>query len=123
MNRVFVDYLFNHHYFVNQPEELTDACAETRLSLANLFNIRITAGAELLQPVMIQTASEIIGIAVPRPFYLGFPESVRKLSMPELLIDQLLHYYNTYGLGNFDVAGHSLSKKRSSAKPSTKKLR
>ncbi|MBQ6505440.1 MAG: TerD family protein [Flexilinea sp.] len=108
MNRVFVDYLFNHHYFVNQPEELTDACAETRLSLANLFNIRITSGAELLQPVMIQTASRIIGIAVPRPFYLGFPESVRKLSMPELLIDQLLHYYNTYGLGNFDEAGHSL---------------
>ncbi len=108
MNRVFVAYLFTHHYFVNQPEELTDACAETRLSLANLFNIRITAGAELLQPVMIKTASEIIGVTVPRPFYLGFPESVQKLSMPELLIDQLLHYYNTYGQGNFDEAEHSV---------------
>lgn len=108
MNRVFVAYLFNHHYLVNQPKELTDAHAETRLSLANLFNIRITAGAELLQPVMIKTASEIIGISVPRPFYLGFPESVRKLSMPELLIDQLLHYYNTYDRGNFDEAGHSV---------------
>ena len=108
MNRIFVEYLFNHHYFVNQPEELTDACAETRLSLANLFNIRITKGAELLQPVMIQTASELIGINVPRPFYLGFPESVRRLSIPELLIDQLLHYYNTYGQKNFDNAGHSV---------------
>ena len=108
MNRVFVAYLFNHHYLVNQPEEQTDACAETRLSLANLFNIRITAGAELLQPVMIKTASEIIGVTIPRPFYLGFPESVRKLSMPELLIDQLLHYYNTYDQGNFDEAGHSV---------------
>lgn len=108
MNRVFVTYLFNHHYFVNQPEQITEAQAETRLSLANLFNIRITSGAELLQPVMIRTASEIIGVNVPRPFYLGFPESVRKLSIPELLIDQLLHYYNTYGQDNFDEAGHSV---------------
>ncbi|MBQ6343520.1 MAG: TerD family protein [Anaerolineaceae bacterium] len=108
MNRVFVTYLFNHHYFVNQPEQITEAQAETRLSLAKLFNIRITYGAELLQPVMIRTASEIIGDNVPRPFYLGFPESVRKLTIPELLIDQLLHYYNTYGQDNFDEAGHSV---------------
>ena len=75
MNRVFVTYLFNHHYFVNQPEQITEAQAETRLSLAKLFNIRITYGAELLQPVMIRTASEIIGDNVPRPFYLGFPQT------------------------------------------------
>ena len=108
MNGVFVTYLFNHHYFVNQPKQITEAQAETRLSLAKLFNIRITYGAELLQPVMIRTASEIIGDNVPRPFYLGFPESVRKLTIPELLIDQLLHYYNTYGQDNFDEAGHSV---------------
>lgn len=108
MNRVFVTYLFNHNYFVNQPEELTEAQAETRLSLAKLFNIRITEGAELLQPVMIRTASELIGIDVPQPFYLGFPESVRKLTIPELLIDQLLHYYNTYGQDNFERSGHSV---------------
>ena len=108
MNRVFVTYLFNHHYFVNQPEKSTDSCAETRLSLANLFNIRITAGAELLQPDMIRTASKIIGVRVPDPFYLGFPESVRRLTIPELLIDQLLHYYNTYVQDNFDEAGHSV---------------
>lgn len=108
MNGVFVTYLFNHHYFVNQPEQITEAQAETRLSLAKLFNIRITTGAELLQPVMIRTASEIIGVNVPTPFYQGFPESVRKLTIPELLIDQLLHYYNTYGQDNFDEAGHSV---------------
>ena len=108
MNRVFVTYLFNHHYFVNQPKEQTEAQAETRLSLANLFNIRITEGAELLQPIMIRTASEIIGVNVPQPFYLGFPESVRKLTIPELLLDQMLHYYNTYGQDNFDEAGHSV---------------
>lgn len=108
MNRVFVTYLFNHHYFVNQPEQITEAQAETRLSLAKLFNIRISSGAKLLQPVMIRTASELIGIDVPRPFYLGFPESVRKLTIPELLIDQLLHYYNTYGQDNFNEAGHSV---------------
>ncbi|MBQ6521060.1 MAG: TerD family protein [Anaerolineaceae bacterium] len=108
MNEVFVAYLFTHHYFVNQPEQLTVAQAETRLSLANLFNIRITKGAELLQPFMIRTASIIIGVNIPAPFYQGFPESVRKLTIPELLIDQVLHYYNTYGLDNFDQAGHSI---------------
>ena len=108
MNGVFVTYLFNHHYFVNQPEQITEAQAETRLSLAKLFNIRITTGAELLQPFMIRTASVIIGVNVPTAFYQGFPESVRKLTIPELLIDQLLHYYNTYGQDNFDEAGHSV---------------
>ena len=71
-------------------------------------SIRITTGAELLQPFMIRTASVIIGVNVPTPFYQGFPESVRKLTIPELLIDQLLHYYNTYGQDNFDEAGHSV---------------
>ena len=108
MNRIFVAYLFNHHFLVNQPKEITENGAETRLSLANLFNIRITGGAELLQPVMIRTASEIIGVNVPSAFYRGFPESVRNLSVAELLIDQLLHYYNTYGQDNFDEAGHSV---------------
>ena len=111
MNGIFVAYLFNHHYLVNQPTEITDNAAETRLSLAGLFNIRITEGTELLQPVMIRTASTIIGTGVPKAFYRGFPESVRELSVPELLIDQLLHYYNTYGQGHFDEAGHSVFEK------------
>ncbi len=108
MDKIFLDYLFNHHFLVNQPDKETCCVAETRLTLANLFNIRITEGAELLQPEMIRQAERVIGISVPKAFYRGFPESVRDLSAGVLLIDQLLHYYNTYGMGNFDEAGHSL---------------
>ncbi len=45
MNNIFIKYLFNHHYFVSMPEEAAENTAETRLTLANLFNIRITEGA------------------------------------------------------------------------------
>ncbi|MBO5866646.1 MAG: hypothetical protein J6Q55_01140, partial [Clostridia bacterium] len=41
-------------------------------------------------------------------FYKGFPETVRKLTTDELLFDQLLHYFTTYGLGLVDEPGHSL---------------
>ncbi len=108
MKKSFLKYLFNHFYFVSLDDEATENQAEIRLSLANLFNIRINSGMELLQGYMIPLASEILGRTVPKAFYRGFPESVRNLSPEVLLIDQLLHYYKTYGLGNFDEPGHSL---------------
>ena len=108
MHEVFLNYLFNHFYFVSRKDTPAENQAEVRLSLASLFNIRIKAGTELLQEDMIHLASKIIGITVPKAFYRGFPESVRELSPETLLIDQLLHYYNTYYLGNFDDPGHSL---------------
>ena len=108
MQEVFLNYLFNHLYFVNINGIPTENQAEVRLSLATFFNIRITSGTELLQENMIRLASKIIGTKVPGTFYKGFPESVRFLSIEELLVDQLLHYYNTYGMGNFDEPGHSV---------------
>ena len=108
MKDIFVKYLFNHHYFVNQDAEKTENSPETRLALAKLFNIRIIEGADLLQPSMINLASDQFGVDVPNAFYTGFPKSVLKLSEEELLMDQLLHYYKTYGQDNFDEAGHSL---------------
>ena len=108
MELTFVDYLFNRHYLVNDPNSPTKNQAEIRLALGNIFNIRITSGADLLQRYMIREAEKIIGISVPRAFYQGFPESVRRLSKVELLVDQILHYFKTYGQGNFDQPGHSL---------------
>ena len=108
METQFLDYLFSHHYLVNDPGLVTENQAEIRLALASLFNIRITSGADLLQPYMIRKAEKIIGISVPRAFYQGFPESVRKLSKSELLFDQIIHYYRTYGSNDFSEAGHSL---------------
>ena len=123
MELTFVDYLFNRHYLVNDPNSPTENQAEIRLALGNIFNIRITSGADLLQRYMIREAEKIIGISVPRAFYQGFPESVRKLSKIELLIDQIIHYYRTYGSNDFSAPGHSFSKKRSNAKFSMKKRR
>lgn len=45
------------------------------------------------------------------PFYKGFPQSVRAFSTEELVFDQLLHYFVTYGFGDFDEAGHSVFEK------------
>lgn len=108
MELTFVDYLFNRHYLVNDPNSPTENQAEIRLALGNIFNIRITSGADLLQRYMIREAEKIIGISVPRAFYQGFPESVRRLSKVELLVDQILHYFKTYGQENFDEPGQSL---------------
>ena len=60
---------------------------------------------------MVKELSKRFGENVPKPFYRGFPQSVRNLSTEELLFDQLAHYFNTYGLGNFEEPGHSMLEK------------
>lgn len=107
MKKIFKDYLFNKHIFVYEDETHENAL-ETLCALANLFGIRILSGYEFAEKAMIEQASRSIGINVPKPFYEGFPESVKQLTSDQLLFDQLLHYYKTYGMGYFDQAGHSV---------------
>ena len=45
---------------------------------------------------------------MPAPFYTGFPQSVLKLTEEQRLIDQMVHYSVTYGLGDFSQPGHSV---------------
>lgn len=115
MGAVFLDqdnhlrnYLFTRHILVNDTGEKSEYCFETRYALAYFLNIRITAGADLASPEMIAYASSQIGTNVPAPFYRGFPATVRTLSQDELLFDQLLHYFQTYTLGDFSEARHSV---------------
>ena len=114
MKKIFKEYLFQKHIFVCETAEAGLAeneephVFETLFSLANLFGIAITEGKELAQQGMIETASEMLGKDVPKPFYQGFPESVRNLSADQLLFDQLVHYTVTYGFGHFSEPGHSL---------------
>lgn len=68
-------------------------------------------GQDLLDRSMIRLASEVIGFNVPEPFYRGFPESVRNLTREQLLVDQILSYIITYGLGCFEEPRHSLMEK------------
>lgn len=108
MKKVFKDYLFNKHYFVNDSGEKSEQAFETLFALANLFDIKITSGQSLAEEAMLHLAEEQIGYHVPEAFYRGFPQSVRALSKDALLFDQLVHYTVTYGFGNFSEAGHSL---------------
>ena len=107
MNENLKAYLFGKHILVSEGGDEAHPF-ETLFSLANLFNIRITEGVNLVRSNMISFASKQLGENVPKPFYKGFPQSVRELSPDQLFFDQMLHYITTYGFGNFSEAGHSL---------------
>ena len=57
---------------------------------------------------MVKVASRNLDEHVPPPFYQGFPESVKQLPIGALVLDRLIHYTRTYGLGDFSTPGHSL---------------
>lgn len=108
MENQFKVYLFDRFYLVHENDATTEESAATMISMAKLFNIEIVKGKELLDPSMISLVSEILGVNVPEPFYRGFPESVKHLTPQELLADQLLNYFITYGLNCFDEPRHSV---------------
>lgn len=108
MKAIFKEYLFNHGIFVNEASEKSRNIFQIKFALAKLFNIQITEGDSLMTEEMIHFAGEQLGRNIPEPFYRGFPESVRKLTSKQLLFDQLLHYVQTYGMGNFSEPGHSV---------------
>ena len=107
MKELFKDYLFQKHILVSETGDEKNAF-EVVFSLANLFGIRIVSGEKLAETDMISYVSEQLGEDVPEPFYRGFPESVRALTEEQLAFDQLLHYFITYGMGDFTEAGHSI---------------
>lgn len=108
MKDIFRKTLFEHNILVSEQTEKSEDAFAVCYALAQLFGIRITKGAALLQQEMIAFAGQQLGQNVPEPFYRGFPESVRKLSPEELLFDQIVHYTKTYGFGRFDEPGHSI---------------
>ena len=83
-------------------------CDEARLAMAKILNINITRGGKMADLEMFRFAAQMIGENVPMAFYKGFPDSVRKLSFEQLYIDQLLHYLQTYGMGDFSTPRHSV---------------
>ena len=107
MKKLYKDYLFQKHILVSESGEDNNAF-EVVFSLANLFGIRIVSGEKLAETAMIAYVSEQLGENVPEPFYKGFPESVWALTEEQLIFDQMLHYFRTYGMGDFSEAGHSI---------------
>lgn len=103
--------MFEKHILVSDEETEEKHVFETLFAMAHFFGVKITKGKELVRCGMVKELSKRLGENVPEPFYRGFPQSVRDLSTEELLFDQLIHYFNTYGLGNFDEPGHSVFEK------------
>ena len=108
MRDIFKNFLFSKQILVNDAGIREEDAFSVMLSLAKLFNIKLTKGRELATVEHIRFVSEKLGENVPLPFYTGFPKSVLELSFEERLLDQLLHYYKTYGLGDFENPGHSV---------------
>jgi len=102
------DFLFTKHILVNDYDTAEDSIPETLMSLARIFNIRITEGKELAHRDMIRFVSKHIGENVPEPFYRGFPKSVIDLTPEQYFLDQILNYYITYDLGDMSVPRHSV---------------
>ena len=105
---VFEDHLFAKGYLVNHTGEDRQDCVRVLYALANVFGIKVTRDPHLAVWGMAATAQRVIGTQVPAPFYTGFPQSVLKLTEDQLLVDQMIHYAITYGLGDFSQAGHSV---------------
>ena len=110
MDQRYQDYLFSQGLFVSEDGP-SDHAGETVLSLAKLFNIEVTEHPEWACLDMVRVAERNLGLDVPEPFYRGFPQSVQELSVEHRLVDQILHYARTYGLGDFSEAGHSIFEK------------
>lgn len=107
MNAIYLDFLFSKGYLVG-TKPAPEHVAQTLFSLAKLFGIHISSGHALACPEMIEVAEENLGLYVPQAFYAGFPDSVRKLTPDLLLLDQFIHYVETYYLIPDAPAGNSL---------------
>ena len=121
VKKIYRDYLFDKNILVSHSKG--ENKFEVLFSIANLYNIRITKGDDLANTEVLKFLDLKIPGKVPTAFYNGFPQSVKLLTQDQLLFDQLYHYYETYGLGNFEGdAAHSLFEeqfKRTAFKEST----
>ena len=108
MKNIFKIMLFNHGVLVSETEESLDKSFAARYILASSYGIRITKNKNLVTSDMVPFVADEIGENVPESFYRGFPDSVKKLSPDELIFDQILQYFRTYDMGDFETTGHSI---------------
>ena len=109
MKEIFKKMLFAKNILVAESGAAPDEnAAEYVFVLAEKLNIRVVKGLALANKDIVDFASEQMGRDVPESFYRGFPQSVRELPGYALYLDQIVHYAKTYGLGEFEEAGHSV---------------
>lgn len=106
MQQIYKDYLFTKNILIATGAEPN--VNETLYVLANKWNIDIIEGQKYASVDIIKEVERYIPLNIPQSFYKNFPMSVRELSKFALLLDQINHYWNTYGEDNFDNPGHSI---------------
>lgn len=111
MNTILSRYLCTKHILVSNPSIEENNIFECLYSLAHFYGIKVVKGAELVNHEMIMLCGLVLGNCPPYPFYRGFPETVKSLSQEKAIYDQLINYFLTYGLGDFDTERHSLFEK------------
>ena len=93
MKQNYVNYLNQKGILVSNKGENQK---EVLVSAVSTFGIVISEGAELASLDVIKQIESVIPRNIPESFYRGFPKSVLQLSVSELLLDQLFHYYASY---------------------------
>ena len=109
MKNIYVDYLFTKHILVADEEPANQV--ETAFALANIFNIKIEKGFDLLNPKHLKICDLKFVTRIKHmntSFYAGFPETVWQLSEDRLMLDQMFAYYRTYGKGDFSGGVRSI---------------
>lgn len=106
MNNRIADFLFQKHILVATRKGENQV--ETLYALLNQLNVKVTSGFKYACPDMIEQCANMLGKYIPKPFYQGFPQTVRSLTPEQRLFDQIVHYTRSYGFGDFEHVGHSL---------------
>ncbi len=112
MEAIYKNYLFTKHILVNDYKKENNHAFSSLYSFAHYFNIKIVKGKHLATEELIEFISGRLGRYIPEPFYKGFPNTVKALSKDELLFDQLLSYYLSYDLDNFEEPLHSIMEEK-----------
>lgn len=110
MEQIFKDFLFNKNILVKDSYEVNDKEERDLLCTALMANYgyNVVSGKEFMDRRIYTFVHDKLDTKPVEPFYRGFPESVKKLCPNELLFDQLLSYYRTYGLNDFSEEQHSV---------------
>lgn len=109
MRKEFKDYLFNKLIVVSKGENPDKENASLLCTaLMVKFGYNVVKGNYMMDEEVFSFINDSLYYSPAEPFYRGFPESVKKLFPEELLFNQLLSYYKTYGLEDFSQIQHAL---------------
>lgn len=109
MREEFKDCLFNKLIVVSKGENPDKENASLLCTaLMVKFGYNVVKGNYMMDEEVFSFINDSLYYSPAEPFYRGFPESVKKLFPEELLFNQLLSYYKTYGLEDFSQIQHAL---------------